>query len=241
VGAKHCVWKLSQRILLTPVVCVAVMFCFVMPNNKIDREIYTMLQRKTLASAVYQSKWLINSHIFEAEYFMYVAFEGNYDGVLSLDVIIVEIGDTEIHMSSRYVVKYKPCASLKGTIKRDTTGCKFRCAFNECSHLFYPNNFLRLAMKEIFNYLYCEGFSENPSTDYAYHMRELARKYKTIVSEHLIKQIISATSLLYINNSVMEECLCNVPDDCVCKPVFDYFFAKKLICLACLYFVQFVI
>jgi hypothetical protein len=72
-------------------------------------------------------------------------------------------------------------------------------------------------------------------------MRELARKYKTIVSEHLIKQIISATSLLYINNSVMEECLCNVPDDCVCKPVFDYFFAKKLICLACLYFVQFVI
>ena len=186
-----------------------------------------MLQQKTLKSVLYETKWLINSHIFEAEYFMYVAFEGNYDGVLSLDVIIVEIGDIEIHMSSRYVVKYKPCAGLTGTLKRDTTGCKFRCAFNECTHLFYPNNFLRLAMKEIFNYLYCEGFSENPNIDFAYHMKELGRKYQTIVSEHLIEQIISATSLLYKNNAIMEECICNIAYDCVCTSILDYFFEKK--------------
>ena len=203
------------------------MFCFVIPNNETDQKIYKMLQRKTLSSAVYQTKWLINSHIFEAEYFMYVAFEGNYDGMLSLDVIIVSIGDTEIHMSSRYVVKYKPCAGLKKTIRRDTTGCKFRCVFNECVHLLFPNNFLRLAMKEIFNYLYCEGFSENSNIDFAYHMRELCRKYQTIVSQHLIEQVIYAASLLYINNSIMEECLCNVYSDCVCTKIFDYFFEKK--------------
>ena len=186
-----------------------------------------MLQQKTLSSAVYQTKWLINSHIFEAEYFLYVAFEGNYDGLLSLDVIIVEIGDIEIHMSSRYVIKYKPCAGLEGTIKRDTTGCKFRCAFNECDHLFYPNNYLRLAMKEIFNYLYCEGFSENPNIDAVYHTRELCAKYHTIVSEHLIKQFISAMAVLYINTSVLRDCLCNVASDCICKPITDYFLAKN--------------
>ena len=203
------------------------MFCFVMPNNEADREIYKMLQRKTLSNLYHETKWLINAYIYEATYFVYVAFEGNYDGVLSMDVIIVEIGDVEIHMSSRYVVKYKPCSGLTGTLKRDTTGCKFRCAFNECAHLFYPNNFLRLAMKEIFNYLYCEGFSDNPNIDYVYHTRELNRKYETIVSEHLIKQVISATALLYKNNAIMEECLCNVADDCVCTTILDYFFGKK--------------
>ena len=197
-----------------------------MPNNEADREIYKMLQRKTLTNLYHETKWLINAYIYEATYFMYVAYEGNYDDVLSLDVIIVEIGDAEIHMSSRYVIKYKPCSGLTGTLKRGTTGCKFQCAFNECAHIFY-HNFLRPAMKEIFNYLYREGFSDNPNIDYEYHRRELNRKHETIVSEHLIKQIISAASILYKNNAIIEECLCNVAYDCVCAPILDYFFGKK--------------
>ena len=176
-------------------------------------------------AAIYQSKWLINEHIYEAEYFMYVVLEGNYDNILSLDVLIMQIGSDEIHMSSRYVVKYTPCISLEGTIKRDTTGCKYRC--EDCTHSFFPDCFLRLSMREIFNYLYCEGYSLNPNIDYEHHMRILARRYQTIVSKHLIKQVISAVSILHINTEVLAECVCNLGDDCVCESITKYFSAKN--------------
>ena len=203
------------------------MFCFVIPNNEEDRKIYELVQKKTTASVTYQSKWLVFSHIFEAEYFLYVSYESNHDGLLSLDVIMVKIGDLERHMASRYIVKYKPCVSLEGTIKRNTTGCRYRCAQHECSHIFYPDNHLRIAMQEIYHYLYREGFCANPNIDAMYHMRELCEQYYTLVSKHLIEQFIAAMTLLHRNTSVLFTCECNVANDCVCKSVTDYFCTKK--------------
>jgi hypothetical protein len=107
------------------VIC-AVMFCFVIPFNEEDRKIYELVQQKTLASVVYESKWLISSQIFKAEYFLYVAYEAKYPGMVSLDVIIVKKGDIDKHMASRYIIKYEPCVSSKGTIKRNNVGCRHR-------------------------------------------------------------------------------------------------------------------
>ena len=228
MAVKHCVQKLFQSSLVTQVVCAAaVMFCFVIPNNEEDRKIYELVQKETTASVTYQSKWLIFSHIFEVEYFLYVAYEVNHDGMLSLDVIIVRKGDLEKHMALHYVIKYKPCVSLKGTIKRNTMGCRYQCAQQECVHTFYPSNHLRIAMQEIYHYLYREGFCANPNTDAMYHMRELCKLYYTIVSKHLIEQFISTMALLHKNTMVLFNCECNVAEDCVCKSVTNYFCAKK--------------
>jgi hypothetical protein len=183
-----------------------------------------MFQQNTLVAALYQSKWLINEHIYEVSYFMYVACEGNYNNLISMDAIIMQIGNDDIHMSSRYVVKYNPCMSLEGTIKRDTVGCKYRS--EDCAHTVFPDRFLRRSMKEVFNYLYCEGYSLNPNIDYEYHRRTLAVRYQTIVSQHLIKQIISAVSILYLSNEVLAECLCNFADDCMCESIVKYFSQK---------------
>ena len=209
----------------TLVVCVAVMFCFVLPDNEADRKIYKTIQQKTLAAALYQTKWLIYEHIFEAEYFMYIAFEGNYNGLLSLDVILIKTGDNEIHKSARYCVKYTPCLSLDGAIKRDTVGCEYKRM--DCMHNSFADRFLRLAMQNILNYLYREGYSENPNIDALYHMKELARQYYTIVSERLIMQVIHTVSILYISNSVLTTCSCNMREDCVCVSITDYFCVKK--------------
>jgi hypothetical protein len=154
-------------------------------------------------------------------------YASNHDGLLSLDVLMVQIGDIEKHMASRYVVKYKPCVSLKGTIKRNTTGCRYHCAQNECAHLFYPSNHIRIGMQEIYHYLYREGFCANPNIDAMYHMRELCDVYHVIVSKYLIEQFISAMAILYRNTAVLHDCECNVMYDCECKLIVDYFSEKK--------------
>ena len=84
-----------------------------------------MIHQKTIASVVYAAKWLINSHIFEAGLFVYVVYDAQHDGMLSLDVVIVRAGCIEQHSHARYMVKYIPCVNSSGTaIKRITTGCR---------------------------------------------------------------------------------------------------------------------
>ena len=51
-----------------------------------------MLRPGTLKSVLYTSQWIINSHIFKAELFLYVSYEAKHYGMLSLDVVIVRAG-----------------------------------------------------------------------------------------------------------------------------------------------------
>jgi hypothetical protein len=122
-------------------------------------------------------------------------------------------------------VKYKPCFGWNGAIRRDSVCCDND--LRHCMHNYFPDRFLRVAMKEILNYLYREGFSENPNTDTLYHMKKLCEEYYTIVSEQLITQVIHAVSILYINHSVLMTCTCNAREDCVCVPIINYFSVEK--------------
>jgi hypothetical protein len=205
------------------------MFCFVIPFNEEDKKIYELVRQETTASVTYNSKWLIFSHIFEANYFLYVAFEANHQGMLSLDVIIVRKGNLERHMASRsrYVIKYEPCVTLEGTaVRRDTTGCRHMGGQFECKHVFWPRNHLMGIMQSIYHYLCREGFTRNPSCNYMYYMRELCEEYDTVVFKYLIEQFISAMTLLHKNTMILHRCECNLAEDCVCKSVTDYFCKK---------------
>jgi hypothetical protein len=171
----------------------------------------------------------MHGHIFEAEYFLYVSFEAIQQGIRSLDVMIVQMGNLERHMASRYIIKYKPCVNnLKGLVKRDTTGCRFMGS-PRCKHFFFRGeNYLLDLMQNVYHYLYREGFSNTPNYDFVYHMRELCDRLNMLVSTYLIEQFIYAMALLYKNTEIMHYTSeCNVADDCKCKPIIDRFCVKK--------------
>jgi hypothetical protein len=130
-------------------------------------------------------------------------------------------------MASRYVIKYEPCVTLGGTaVRRDTTGCRHTGGHFECKHVFWPRNHLMGIMQGIYHYLYRQGFTENPSCDYMYYMRELCQEHDTIVSKYLIEQFISAMTLLHRNTWILQNCECNLSEDCVCKSIVDNFCKK---------------
>jgi hypothetical protein len=81
-------------------------------------------------------------------------------------------------------------------------------------------------MQGIYHYLYRQGFTENPSCDYMYYMRELCQEHDTIVSKYLIEQFISAMTLLHRNTWILQNCECNLSEDCVCKSIVDHFCKK---------------
>ena len=207
-----------------------VMFCFLTPVCEEDKKLYELLQQETSAPVVYLSKWLMHGHIFQSGYFFYVSFEAKHQGMLSLDVLIVQIGNIGRHMGALVVIKYEPCVNnSKWLIKRDTTGCRFTFA-SQCKHFRMPGwEYLRGLLQDVYHYLYREGFSKDPNYDFVYHMRELCDRYDTLVSKYLIEQFIRTMTLLYKNTEIMYyNCECNAADDyCICKPITDRFCVKK--------------
>ena len=108
------------------------MFCFVLPLDEEDRRIYEMLRPGTLKSVLYTSQWIINSHIFKAELFLYVSYEAKHYGMLSLDVVIVRAGILKDHATARYIIKYIPCVdkTIDEMYSNEiNNSCFFFCSF----------------------------------------------------------------------------------------------------------------
>ena len=205
------------------------MFCFVLPMDEDDRKIYRMMEPRTIASVLYDTKWLIYSHVFVAGFFLYPIYEAEQHGMHSLDVVICRAGDTSQHSHARYVIKYLPCVNSSGTaIKRGTVGCKIYTTREHCQHsVLVGRDYLADIVRTVYQYLHTNGFCLYPNMDYDYHMRELASLYSVVVSKYLIKQFINSMRLLYVKTRVIAMCKCCENLECVCKPVTQYFLLKN--------------
>ena len=205
------------------------MFCFVPPMDKDDRKIHRMMEPRTIASVLYQTKWLIYSHVFGAGFFLYPVYEIQHRGMHSLDVVICRAGDISQHSHARYVIKYFPCVNSSGTaIKRGTIGCRIYTTREHCHHsVLVGREFLADLVRTVYQYLHTNGFCAYPNMDCDYHMRELASLYSVVVSKYLIKQFINSMRLLYVETRVIAMCKCYENLECVCKSVTEHFLLKN--------------
>ena len=205
------------------------MFCFVLPISEEDGKIYRLMEQRTVASVLYDAKWLIYSHVFTAGFFLYPVYEAKQQGMHSLDVVIYRAGDTAQHSHARYVIKYLPCMNSLGTaIKRGTTGCRIHTTQEHCHHsVLVGRNFLADLVRHVYQYLHTNGFCLYPNMDYDYHMRELASLHAVVVSKYLIKQFLNSMRLLYIHTRVIAMCNCSENLECVCKSVVRQFLVEN--------------
>jgi hypothetical protein len=180
-----------------------------------------MIRPDTLKCVLYTSNWIINSYVFKAELFLYVAYEAKHYGVVSFDVVIVRTGALSDHTTARYVIKYIPCVD-KTILRRNTIGCRLlRSGY--CVHTAnIGRNHLSDMIRSIYDYLHEMSFRMNPNNDYDYHMRLLCNVYGVIVSKYLIKQFMIGMALLYSNTRIIANCECCTAD-CECKSIVDYF------------------